>query len=333
MATPTAVYDGLLISPPASSATLTLPPSTAAGDLLLVWVGVSAGAVSFSLGWTEVRSDTASGGAVSYVYQITVTSAMVSAGNAGTVTAAAGYLSAVLADVRGAGGGIASSAGATAGGGSTGGNVSAVNVVQAPTVSVPANALVLTGFAYPVSWQVNGGQVSPFLPSSTTVAATNGQFAASSDNYISEWTALYAATPSPGSFSAGLGGLFAPYVSGEYWSFAWNGGIAQTVVLVSATVPAAPTIGTATAKFKSAVVRWTAPANNGGSPITGYVITPSSGSPVTVGNVTNFTVTGLQPGTSYTFEVAAINAIGTGAQSGSSNAVIPTAGGFLAFMN
>jgi hypothetical protein len=92
-----------------------------------------------------------------------------------------------------------------------------------------------------------------------------------------------------------------------------------------ATVPGAPTIGTATAGNASATVTWTAPASNGGSAITGYVITPSSGSPVTVGNVTSDTVTGLTNGTAYTFTVAAINAVGTGAASAASNSVTPTA--------
>ncbi len=52
------------------------------------------------------------------------------------------------------------------------------------------------------------------------------------------------------------------------------------------TVPGAPTGVTATAGDGSAQVSWTAPANNGGSPITSYTVTPYIGSaaqtPVTV---------------------------------------------------
>ena len=53
-----------------------------------------------------------------------------------------------------------------------------------------------------------------------------------------------------------------------------------------ATLPAAPTIGVATAANLSATIGWTPPADNGGEPVTGYVITPSIGTPITVGNVT-----------------------------------------------
>ena len=70
---------------------------------------------------------------------------------------------------------------------------------------------------------------------------------------------------------------------------------------------------------------WTAPASNGGSAITGYVITPSTGPAVYVGNVTSDDVTGLTNGTSYTFTVAATNAINTGAPSAPSNSVTPEA--------
>ena len=64
-------------------------------------------------------------------------------------------------------------------------------------------------------------------------------------------------------------------------------------------------------------------------PITGYVITPYAAgkelSPVTVGNVTSDTITGLTNGTAYTFTVAAINAVGTGAASAASAAITPSA--------
>ncbi len=96
-----------------------------------------------------------------------------------------------------------------------------------------------------------------------------------------------------------------------------------------ATVPGAPTIGTATAGNATATVTWTAPGNNGGAAITGYVVTPYiGGGPQTAqtfnSTATTETVTGLTNGTAYTFKVAAINAAGTGNQSGSSNSVTPT---------
>ena len=72
-----------------------------------------------------------------------------------------------------------------------------------------------------------------------------------------------------------------------------------------------------------------APASNGGSHITGYVITPyiagTAQTPVTVGKVTRYLVTGLTNGTAYTFTVAAINANGTGPASAPSNSVTPFA--------
>ena len=93
-----------------------------------------------------------------------------------------------------------------------------------------------------------------------------------------------------------------------------------------ATVPGVPVIGTATGGDASATVTWTAPASNG-SPITNYAITTyvggTSGTTVTVGNVTSDTVTGLTNGTAYTFTVSAINAVGEGLPSSNSNSVTP----------
>ena len=92
------------------------------------------------------------------------------------------------------------------------------------------------------------------------------------------------------------------------------------------TAPGAPTGVSATGGNTQATVNWTAPSS-GGSPITGYVITPFIGTtaqtPSSAGaSATSLTVTGLTNGTAYTFRVAATNAVGTGPV-GTSNAVTP----------
>lgn len=94
--------------------------------------------------------------------------------------------------------------------------------------------------------------------------------------------------------------------------------------------PDAPTGVSATAGNSLAVISWTAPANNGGSPIGAYVITALVGgvpnsSQVFTGTSTQTTYSGLINGTTYTFTVAAANSAGTGAASLPSNPVTPTA--------
>ncbi|HEY3758579.1 MAG TPA: DUF4082 domain-containing protein [Solirubrobacteraceae bacterium] len=93
------------------------------------------------------------------------------------------------------------------------------------------------------------------------------------------------------------------------------------------TAPATPTGITANAATSEALVSWSAP-NNGGSPITGYIVTPHVGgtaqTPVNESaSSTSATLTGLTNGTSYTFTVAAKNAIGTSGESSASGAVTP----------
>ena len=94
-------------------------------------------------------------------------------------------------------------------------------------------------------------------------------------------------------------------------------------VAVLATVPGAPTKVSATAGNASATLTWTAPSSDGGAAITGYVIKPSRGPAVSVGDVTSDTVTGLTNGTAYSFTVAAVNSVGTGPSSAASNSVTP----------
>ena len=92
-----------------------------------------------------------------------------------------------------------------------------------------------------------------------------------------------------------------------------------------ASPPGAPTIGTATGGDASASVTFSAPANNGGSAITGFTVTSSPGGLTATGASSPLTVTGLSNGTAYTFTVTATNAIGTGPASSASNSVTPAA--------
>ncbi|HLQ15029.1 MAG TPA: fibronectin type III domain-containing protein [Candidatus Eisenbacteria bacterium] len=101
-----------------------------------------------------------------------------------------------------------------------------------------------------------------------------------------------------------------------------------SAAVTPATVPGAPTGVSAIPGNQQATVSWTAPASNGGSAITGYVVTPYIGA--TAQTATTFNtpstaqiVTGLTNGTGYTFVVAAINAAGTGPASAPSATVTP----------
>src|SRR4029079_16726315 len=81
-------------------------------------------------------------------------------------------------------------------------------------------------------------------------------------------------------------------------------------------VPGAPTIGTASALSGAAIVRWTAPASNGGLAITGYRVQVLTGTTVvntvSVGNVTSTTIPNLTNGGGYNFRVQAVNVLGAG---------------------
>ncbi len=108
--------------------------------------------------------------------------------------------------------------------------------------------------------------------------------------------------------------------------------VANTVTFQ--TVPDAPTNASAGAGNQSATVSWTAPANTGGTLITGYRIeqstngtdwTPATTSTdTTTSTATTTTATGLTNNTAVQFRIAAINTIGTSTPSTPTTAVTPT---------
>jgi subtilisin family serine protease len=94
------------------------------------------------------------------------------------------------------------------------------------------------------------------------------------------------------------------------------------------TEPAAPRIGTPNAGPGAARVRWSTPASNGGSAITGYVVKAYRGwtkvRQVTVpARAREVRLAGLTNGRAHTFVVQAVNAVGAGRHSARSIAVTP----------
>ncbi len=100
-------------------------------------------------------------------------------------------------------------------------------------------------------------------------------------------------------------------------------------VNVIATVPGAPTgLGAAAVSSSQINLSWTAPVNNGGSPITGYKIereSPIGGGWSTLVDDTGSTGTtysnsGLLPNTQYNYRISAINSVGTSSPSSAASA-------------
>jgi len=90
------------------------------------------------------------------------------------------------------------------------------------------------------------------------------------------------------------------------------------------TAPDAPTGLTATAGDGQVTITFTAPANDGGSAITGYTVRSSSPFGITAtGAGTTIIVTGLTNGTAYTFYVTATNIAGESVDSTVTSAVTP----------
>jgi len=98
---------------------------------------------------------------------------------------------------------------------------------------------------------------------------------------------------------------------------------APTTPITPATVPGAPTNVNATPRDGQVTVTFDLPANNGGSPITGVIVTSCLGDRYPFALGTPAVVTGLTDGTSYKFTVAAVNAVGAGPDSYPTNGVVP----------
>ncbi len=96
-----------------------------------------------------------------------------------------------------------------------------------------------------------------------------------------------------------------------------------SIAVTPAVAPGAPTGVSATLGDHQASVSFTAPASNGGSPITSYTVTSAPGDIFVSCTVSPCLVTGLTNGTAYTFTVHATNGVGDSVESTPSAAVTP----------
>ena len=101
-----------------------------------------------------------------------------------------------------------------------------------------------------------------------------------------------------------------------------TGAYSNIVIGLTFTTPNSPTNLTGVSSNGQAALTWTAPTNNGGTPITGYLVeynsTNPSGpwTPVNTGSTaTTYTLTGLTNGTLYYVRVSGVNIVGTGTPS------------------
>lgn len=88
-------------------------------------------------------------------------------------------------------------------------------------------------------------------------------------------------------------------------------------------LPGSPTSVSAVAGSSQAIVSFTPPVNNGGSPITSYTVTSNPGGITATDIASPITVTGLTNETSYTFTVVATNSMGNSNPSSASNSIVP----------
>jgi hypothetical protein len=187
----------------------------------------------------------------------------------------------------------------------------AVNAAPSPPINVTA---VASSTSATVSWDApvntNGSAISGY----TVTAYTLGNVA--SGTCITNAATL---TCSISGLTNGVEYIFRAVATNNL------GTSAESVASASATpstVPNAPTALTVAVGNTEATISFTAPANDGGSPVTIYTVTASNGKSAT-GTSSPIDIVGLTNGTAYTFTVTATNKNGPSVASVASRSVTP----------
>lgn len=205
---------------------------------------------------------------------------------------------------------------------------------SAITVGATANTDARASFS---NW---GTCLDLFAPGVTITAALNGTATSSTVKsgtsmaapHVAGAAALYLAA-TPGATPAQVAAALVDSARQSVVSSAGTGSpnrLLQTSSLGAATpaTPDAPPAPSAEALNASARVSWAPPANQGGSPVTGYRVTVHAGTVVSAtvnvgSDVRSVVVSGLRNGTRYTARVQALNSIGASPASPPSSAFTP----------
>ena len=202
----------------------------------------------------------------------------------------------------------------------------AFNAVGASVHSAPTEPMMITSVpAAPVftNTVVNGTEVTfSFTTPANNGLPITGYQVSTSDGEISS-----SGIESPITITGLVGGQSYTFIVRATNDNGYSPASAPTAPIAIITVPDAPTIAGIeyNGLTRSATISITPPANNGGSPITSYVLTPAESSDVwTTSSTTTIDLENLEYYTTYSWTVMANNAIGLSQPSEPSPGVVIT---------